>query len=149
VLLGICLNSIYGLSSKIGNRSYYDSSGQSDYSFSKPYSEKTAEIIDEEVSKLIETCYQRTLKILENNKDKLTLLAEKLLEKEVIFRDDLELIFGKSKFEEELKEEKKVSKKELNTTNATDKGNNSNITNETETLKTKPVEEEENTTKRP
>lgn len=104
--------SVYGLSDKLGNISYYDSSGQNDYSLSKPYSEKTAELIDEEVSKLIENAYQRTLKILSENKDKLTLLADKLLEKEVIFRDDLELIFGKSKFEEELKEEKKISKKE-------------------------------------
>ena len=104
--------SIYGLSDKLGNISYYDSTGQSDYSFSKPYSEKTAQLIDEEVSKLIEESYQRTLKILTENKDKLTILAEKLLEKEVIFRDDLELIFGKSAFEEELKEEKKISKKQ-------------------------------------
>ncbi len=103
--------SIYGLNDKIGNRSYYDSSGQSDYSFSKPYSEKTAEMIDQEVSTLIETAYERTKNILIENKDKLIKLAEKLLEKEVIFRDDLEEIFGKSKFEDELNEEKKVSKK--------------------------------------
>ncbi|MCB0409736.1 MAG: ATP-dependent zinc metalloprotease FtsH [Flavobacteriales bacterium] len=103
--------SIYGLNDKIGNRSYYDSSGQSDYSFSKPYSEKTAEMIDQEVSALIETSYERTKNILIENKDKLIILAEKLLEKEVIFRDDLEEIFGKSKFEDELNEEKKVSKK--------------------------------------
>ncbi len=103
--------SIYGLSDKIGNISYYDSSGQSDYSFSKPYSEKTAEIIDEEVKIMVEKSYKRTLDILRANKDKLTELANKLLEKEVIFRDDLELIFGKSKFEEELKEEKKISPK--------------------------------------
>lgn len=103
--------SVYGLNDKIGNRSYYDSSGQSDYSFSKPYSEKTAELIDQEVSNLIETSYQRTIQILKDNKDKLILLAEKLLEKEVIFRDDLEDIFGKSKFEDELIAEKKVSKK--------------------------------------
>jgi cell division protease FtsH len=103
--------SIYGLSDKIGNLSYYDSSGQNDYSFSKPYSEKTAELIDEEVKLMIESSYQRTLKILAENKDKLILLAEQLLEKEVIFSDDLEAIFGKSKFEEELKEEKKMSKK--------------------------------------
>ncbi len=103
--------SVYGLSDKIGNISYYDSSGQSDYSFSKPYSEKTAELIDEEVKQMVEISYQRALEILRENKDKLTLLADKLLEKEVIFRDDLELIFGKSKFEEELKEEKKSSKK--------------------------------------
>jgi len=105
--------SVYGLSEKIGNISYYDSSGQSDYNFSKPYSEKTAELIDSEISLLIETSYKRTLKILEENKEKLSLLAELLLEKEVLFRDDLETIFGKSKFEAELKEEKKISKKEI------------------------------------
>ena len=60
---------------------------------------------------MVDAAYERTKQILIENKDKLSLLAEKLLEKEVIFRDDLELIFGKSKFEEELKEEKKVSKK--------------------------------------
>lgn len=103
--------SIYGLSEKVGNISYYDSSGQNDYSFSKPYSEKTAQLIDEEVKLLIETSYIRTKKILEDNKDKLIALAEKLLEKEVIFRDDLEEIFGKSIYEAELIEEKKVSKK--------------------------------------
>ncbi|HRP60714.1 MAG TPA: peptidase M41, partial [Vicingus sp.] len=91
----------------------YDSTGQSDYSFSKPYSEKTAQLIDEEVKNLIETSYIRTKKILEENKDKLIKLAEKLLEKEVIFRDDLEEIFGKSIFEAELNEEKKVSKKAI------------------------------------
>ena len=103
--------SIYGLSPKIGNISYYDSSGQSDYSFTKPYSEKTAQLIDEEIKNLIETSYIRTKKILEENKDKLIMLADKLLEKEVIFRDDLEEIFGKSIYEAELMEEKKVSKK--------------------------------------
>jgi len=104
--------SIYGLSEVIGNVSYYDSSGQSDYSLSKPYSDKTAELIDEEVNKLISVQYERTLKILRDNKDLLVQLADKLLEKEVIFRDDLEAIFGKSEFEAELKEEKKVSKRE-------------------------------------
>lgn len=112
--------SIYGLSNKIGNISYYDSTGQNDYSFSKPYSEKTAQLIDEEVKILIETSYVRAKKILEENKDKLIRLAEKLLEKEVIFRDDLEDIFGKSKFEEELNEEKKISKKSVEPTIDTD-----------------------------
>ena len=93
--------SMYGLNDKIGNISYYDSSGQSDYSFQKPYSDHTAELIDEEVSKLIESMYQRTIELLENNKDKLTELAEVLLEKEVIFREDLEKIFGKRPFEKE------------------------------------------------
>lgn len=110
---------IYGLNDNIGNISFYDSTGQSDYSFSKPYSEKTAEKIDEEVKKMVDEAYSRTLKILTENKDKLTQLAEKLLEKEVIFRDDLELIFGKSKFAEELKEEKKVSKKNTTPKNGT------------------------------
>jgi cell division protease FtsH len=104
--------SIYGLSDKIGNISYYDSSGQNEYSMTKPYSEKTAQLIDEEVKAMIDKAYERTLKILSENKDKLALLADKLLEKEVIFRDDLELIFGKSKFEEELKSEKKNSRED-------------------------------------
>jgi cell division protease FtsH len=103
--------SIYGLSKKVGNLSFYDSSGQNEYAMTKPYSEKTAELIDQEVKDMIETSYQRTLGIIRENKDKLILLGDKLLEKEVLFRDDLELIFGKSKFEEELKAEKKISKK--------------------------------------
>jgi ATP-dependent metalloprotease FtsH len=93
--------SIYGLNDKIGNISYYDSSGQSEYSFNKPYSEKTAETIDAEVSKLIELAYNRTKDLLSKNKDKLALLAEKLLEQEVIFREDLEEIFGKRPFDKE------------------------------------------------
>lgn len=85
--------SIYGLNERVGNISYYDSQGRD--AFTKPYSEDTARIIDEEASKLIETQYQRALKILGENKDKLTALANKLLEKEVIFKEDLEEIFGK------------------------------------------------------
>lgn len=91
----------YGLNDKVGNVSYYDSTGQSEYGFSKPYSEHQAEIIDQEVKKMIDEAYFRTKEILMNNKDKLTLLAEKLLEREVIFRDDLEAIFGKRPFEKE------------------------------------------------
>jgi cell division protease FtsH len=93
---------VYGLNSKIGNLTYYDSSGQSDYNFTKPYSEETAQIIDKEISEIIETQYKRALKILEENKDKLTTLAELLLEKEVIFKKDLETIFGKRLFQDEL-----------------------------------------------
>jgi cell division protease FtsH len=85
--------SIYGLNEKIGNISYYDSQGRE--SFTKPYSEDTARIIDEEVSKLIEAQYQRAVTLLSANQDKLTTLAEKLLEKEVIFKENLEEIFGK------------------------------------------------------
>jgi len=90
---------VYGLSDKIGNLTYYDSSGQNEYGFTKPYSEKTAELIDNEISDIIEVQYQRALKILEENKDKLTELAEVLLEKEVIFKDNLEKIFGKRPFD--------------------------------------------------
>lgn len=90
---------IYGLNDKIGNLTYYDSSGQSEYNFSKPYSEKTAELIDKEISKLIEEQYDRAVKILEENKDKLTELANVLLEKEVIFKDNLQKIFGDRPFE--------------------------------------------------
>lgn len=95
---------IYGLNDKIGNISYYDSSGQSEYSFGKPYSEQTAKMIDEEISKIIENQYQRALEILASNKDKLDALANKLLEKEVIFREDLEEIFGKRAWDPELTE---------------------------------------------
>jgi ATP-dependent metalloprotease FtsH len=91
----------YGLNPRLGSLSYYDSSGQSEYSFGKPYSEYTAQIIDEEVKKMIDGAYKRTREILMANQDKLVILAEKLLEKEVIFRDDLETIFGKRPFERE------------------------------------------------
>lgn len=92
---------IYGLNEKIGNITYYDSQGESEYSFQKPYSEKTAEVIDEEISKLVEGAYQRAIKILEENKDKLVKLADKLLEDEVIFKEDLEKIFGKQPWSKE------------------------------------------------
>ena len=88
----------YGLNEKIGNISYYDSTGQNEYGFTKPYSEHTAKTIDEEVSKLIESAYKRTKDILSKNKDLLTKLANLLLEKEVIFKEDLERIFGERPF---------------------------------------------------
>ncbi len=96
---------IYGLSDKVGNLTYYDSSGQSEYGFTKPYSEKTAELIDKEISDIIEKQYQRALTLLEANKDKLTELAEVLLDKEVIFKDNLEKIFGKRPFDKEEEED--------------------------------------------
>ncbi len=96
---------VYGLNDKIGNITYYDSSGQNEYNFSKPYSEDTAMIIDKEISLLIEGQYQRAIQILNDNKDKLNQLADILIEKEVIFRDDLELIFGKREFDKNLQEE--------------------------------------------
>lgn len=96
---------IYGLNDKLGNITYYDSSGQSEYNFSKPYSEDTAQIIDKEISALIEGQYQRAIDILKENKDKLIQLADILIDKEVIFKDDLEAIFGKRQFDKNLQEE--------------------------------------------
>jgi cell division protease FtsH len=110
---------IYGLNDEIGNITYYDSSGQDSYGFSKPYSEDTARKIDAEISKIIEEQYQRAIKVLTDNKDKLTTLAERLLEKEVIFKEDLEKIFGKRNFEKDilaLENEKKLKEENDNTT---------------------------------
>jgi cell division protease FtsH len=90
----------YGLNKKIGNISYYDSTGQQEYSFQKPYSEKTAEVIDKEISHLIETAYERAKKIITDNIEKVKQLADILLEKEVIFREDVEAIFGKREWED-------------------------------------------------
>lgn len=85
----------YGMSDKVGNLSFYDSSGQSDMSFTKPYSELTAQEIDKEVKDLVDNAYRMASKTLETNKEGLTKLAELLLDKEVIFSEDLENIFGK------------------------------------------------------
>lgn len=104
---------IYGLNDEIGNITYYDSAGQDSYGFSKPYSEDTARKIDAEISKIIEEQYQRAIKVLTDNKDKLTTLAERLLEKEVIFKEDLEKIFGVRNFEKDilaLENKKKLEK---------------------------------------
>ena len=90
--------SVYGLNDAIGNLTYYDSTGQADYNFTKPYSEETAQKIDHEISGIIEKQYARAIDILKRSKDKLTVLAERLLEKEVIFKDDLEVILGKRPF---------------------------------------------------
>ena len=95
--------SIYGLNKRLGNVSFYDSQGRD--TFTKPYSDDTSRVIDEEVSKLIEQQYQRALDTLKANEDKLILLAEKLLKTEVIFKEDLALIFGKRVWDKELEEE--------------------------------------------
>ncbi|MBP9994193.1 MAG: ATP-dependent zinc metalloprotease FtsH [bacterium] len=101
----------YGLNEKIGNVSYYDSTGQSDYAFTKPFSEKTAEVIDQEVSKLIESAYQEAIRILNEHKVGLTQLAEKLIDREVIFADDLENIFGKRPWTPESRDFSRTSNK--------------------------------------
>jgi cell division protease FtsH len=104
--------SVYGLNEKLGNITYYDSSGQSEYNFTKPYSEETAQKIDHEISGIIEKQYLRAINLLADSKDKLIQLAERLLEKEVIFKDDLETILGKRPYKtnEEKIEEAKESK---------------------------------------
>ncbi len=93
---------VYGLNDKVGNLTYYDSSNGNEYGFTKPYSEKTAETIDKEISSIIEKQYQRAIKLLEDNKSKLIELAEVLLDKEVIFKDNLEKIFGSRPFDKEV-----------------------------------------------
>lgn len=139
--------SIYGLNDKVGNISYYDSQGRSEYSFSKPYSEDTAKTIDEEASKIIEEQYKRAKQLLTENRDKLTALAEKLLQKEVIFKEDLVEIFGERPWdslepEEQLKEaakeiieqadEKSDSEETENNTPAPSESENGSETEETE-----------------
>jgi cell division protease FtsH len=99
---------IYGLNDAVGNLTYYDSSGQSEYNFTKPYSERTSELIDKEISSLIEAQYNRAIELLTKNKDKLTQLAEILLDKEVIFKDDLEKIFGARPFAKDREELEKT-----------------------------------------
>ena len=103
----------FGMSEKVGNISFYDSSGQSDFGFTKPYSDKTAELIDHEVKQIIEESYQRAIEVLKNNMKGLTELAELLLEKEVIFSEDLERIFGKRKADILKEERENAVKNEL------------------------------------
>ncbi|MDG2194563.1 MAG: ATP-dependent zinc metalloprotease FtsH [Polaribacter sp.] len=111
---------VYGLNDKIGNITYYDSSGND--SFIKPYSEETAKTIDQEISIMIENQYVRAIALLKEHKDKLTILAELLLEKEVIFKDDLEKIFGKRPFEkEEIEVKKEPTKTKKNNTKKEEK----------------------------
>lgn len=107
--------SIYGLNKEIGNVSYYDSSGQNEYGFSKPYSEQTAQVIDKEIKKMIEEQYVRAKEILDINRDKVDLLAQKLIEKEVIFREDLEEIFGPRKYVSELDQMEEKDEKTFET----------------------------------
>jgi cell division protease FtsH len=97
--LAYSMVTIYGMNDKLGNISFYDSKG-SEYQFNKPYSEETAREIDEEVRKLIAEAYKRTKKLLNDKKQQLTALAEALLQKEVLFQNDLESIVGPRPFEQ-------------------------------------------------
>ncbi len=108
--------SMYGLSEKVGNISFYDAQGQG--GFTKPYSDHTAQVMDEEASKMIEEQYARALQILSENQDKLTLLANKLLESEVIFKEDLIAIFGKRAWDKE--EDTEVKTEDAVATDVTD-----------------------------
>ena len=103
---------IYGLNDKLGNITYYDSQGQNEYAMDKPYSQETAVIIDEEISKLIEAEYERAIQVLSDNRDKLDQLANILLEKEVIFKENVEEIFGKRPWDKEERKDKKSSEVE-------------------------------------
>ncbi|MBO7271132.1 MAG: cell division protein FtsH, partial [Bacteroidales bacterium] len=109
--------SYYGMSDKLSNVSYYDSTGSSDYSFKQPYSEQTAELIDKEVKTLIDEQYERAKKILSEQAEGHNKLADLLVEREVIFADDLEQIFGKrawtSRTEELFQENKKLNEPQL------------------------------------
>lgn len=105
---------IFGMSKEIGNISYYDSTGHIDFLFTKPYSEKTAQIIDGEVKKFVENAYQRAKNILSAKKDGLIKLSELLLEKEVIFSDDLEAVFGKRPWESKEKAENEQKEQKEN-----------------------------------
>jgi len=96
---------IYGLNEKLGNVTYYDSQGQNEYAMDKPYSQETAVVIDSEISKIIEAEYDRAISILANNREKLDALANLLLEKEVIFKENVEEIFGKRPWDKEVRED--------------------------------------------
>jgi ATP-dependent metalloprotease FtsH len=112
--------SFFGMSEKVGNISFYDSSGQADFGFTKPYSEKTAELIDNEVKKIIEESYVRAKEVLKDHMNGLTELAELLLEKEVIFSEDLERIFGKRKADLKKEKEAKEAKEKSDSDNKAD-----------------------------
>ncbi|MCB0507907.1 MAG: ATP-dependent zinc metalloprotease FtsH [Chitinophagales bacterium] len=97
--LAYAMVTVYGMNDKVGNVSFYDP--QQDTTFTKPYSDETAKVIDDEVRKLIDTAYQRTLNLLTEKKEQLTTIAKALLEKEILFKSDLEDLIGKRAFDEE------------------------------------------------
>ncbi|MGI4806472.1 MAG: hypothetical protein ACRYFL_17015, partial [Janthinobacterium lividum] len=95
--LAYAMVSIYGMNEKVGNVSFNDPQGE--YQFSKPYSDKTSELIDDEVRNLVRNVYDQTKKLLNDKREGLEKLASKLLEKEILFQSDLEEILGKRPFE--------------------------------------------------
>ncbi|MDD2617529.1 MAG: ATP-dependent zinc metalloprotease FtsH [Bacteroidales bacterium] len=117
----------FGMSDKLNNLSYFDSSGSSEYSFSKPYSEKTAELIDKEVKALVDEQYQRAKKILSEHKEGHQQLANILVEREVIFSEDMEHIFGKRKWVSRM-EEMIESQKQQNNKNKSESSSSNNDT---------------------
>lgn len=97
--LAYSMVTVYGMNEKLGNVSYYDSKGQSEYSFTKPYSERTAQVIDEEVKKMIDLAYSATKDLLVEHRDKLEILAQALLEREIIYQHDLVGLIGERPFD--------------------------------------------------
>jgi len=125
--------SVYGMNKNIGNLSFFDSK-QSDYNFTKPYSDSTAEKIDQEVKRIIDNAYNRTKKLLTDKKEELEKIANKLLEKEILFQNDLEKLIGKRPFKTNLElsleeDSTQESKEEIKNVNELD-GKNSNQTKE-------------------
>ena len=107
------------MSPKIGNISYYDSTGQSEWNFTKPFSEQTNQTIDEEVKRMVDEAYQRAKDIILASRDKLDQLAKVLFEREVIFREDVENIYGPRPWEERKAENEKPKEEHETTTNET------------------------------
>lgn len=132
-----------GMSEKVGNLSFYDSSGRSEYSFQKPYSEKTSELIDQEVKIMVEDQYIRAKNVITENKDKLEELAELLLKNEVIFTEDLERILGKRNFDDEYEEEVKMQRQK--NLERLKKNQEIKLKKEEEELKIKEIEDQINT----
>jgi cell division protease FtsH len=125
----------YGMSPKIGNISFYDSSGQTDYGFTKPFSDKTAEVIDSEVNRIVEEAYARAKGIIVEHRSQLDELAGQLYEKEVLFRDDLERIYGPRVADleaQKLKEDKKAENDLLESQTGHDTDENTETTNDIE-----------------
>ncbi len=123
---------IYGMNSKVGNISFNDPNNE--YGFTKPYSDKTAELIDEEVRKQIELCYEKTKELLISKREKLEEVAKLLLQKEIIFQHDLEIVLGKRPFD--------YKHKELDEMNAAKTAENEKVIPENEEQKIeKPLNE--------